>query len=433
MEATNQLFALVDVNNMYVACERSMNPKLHGRYVCVLSNNDGNVVARSPEVKALKVVKMGTPWHQIKDLVRQYQIIGLSSNYTLYANLSNRFVEVVRRYSPQVEIYSIDEVFLNLKGLVGIWGTPSALGQAMRSEILQWTTLPVCVGIASTKTLAKLANHVAKKFPLFEGVCDFSTMSAGRMAWLFNRIEVDEVWGVGRRIAARLHAMEIHTIQQLKHSDPQEIRAHFGVVMERTVSELRGISCLALEEVTSARKEIVSSRSFGTLVTSIEDLTEAVSVYIARAGEKLRAQESVCGAVHVFVQTNPFRPQDDQYSNGMTVPLIAPSDDNRVLAAAAIAGLRRIYRPHFNYKKAGIMLQDLAPSTHHQTTLFDDAPSRENATRIMGALDSLNQRYGKDTLHLAASGLQPRWAMRSENRTPCYTTRWEDLPCAVAK
>ena len=279
MQATNQLFALVDVNNMYVACERAMNPKLHGRYVCVLSNNDGNVVARSPEVKALKVVKMGTPWHQIKDLVRQYQIIGLSSNYTLYANLSNRFVEVVRRYSPQVEIYSIDEVFLNLKGLGGMWSTPTVLGQTMRGEILQWTTLPVCVGIASTKTLAKLANHVAKKFPLFEGVCDFSTMSVARMAWLFNRIDVDEVWGVGRRIAARLHAMEIYTIQQLKQSDPREIRAHFGVVMERTVSELRGISCLELEEVTPARKEIVSSRSFGTLVTSIEDLTEAVSVY----------------------------------------------------------------------------------------------------------------------------------------------------------
>ena len=433
MEATNQLFALVDVNNMYVACERAMNPKLLGRYVCVLSNNDGNVVARSPEVKALKSIRMGAPWHQIKDLVRQYQIIGLSSNYTLYADMSNRFVEVVRRYSPQIEIYSIDEVFLNLVGMASIWQTPTRLGQALRSEILQWTTLPVCVGIAPTKTLAKLANHVAKKLPLFEGVCDFSTTSAPRAAWLFNRIEVDEVWSVGRRIAARLHGMEIHTVQQLKDVDPREIRMHFGVVMERTVCELRGMSCLALEEVAPARKEIFSSRSFGTLVTSFEELAEAVSVYIGRAGAKLRTQHSVCGAVQVFVQTNAFRRQDDQYSNGITVPLISPSDDNRVLTAAAIAGLRRIFRVEFNYKKAGIILQDLSPSTTLQTTLFDDAPSRNNATKIMGALDALNQKFGRDTLHLAASGLQPRWGMRSSHRTPCYTTRWEDLPRASAK
>lgn len=219
---------------------------------------------------------------------------------------------------------------------------------------MQWTALPVCVGIGPSKTLAKLANHVGKKFPLFDGVCDFTSMSAARERWLLERIAVGEVWGVGRRIGDRLEEMGITTVQALKEASPRDIRAHFGVVMERTCNELRGLSCLALEEISPPRKEIVSSRSFGELVNTLDDLAEAVSMYVTRAGEKLRGQQSLCGALHVFVQTNPFRQQDEQYSNGLTIPFTDPTDDTRTLAGAALQGLRAIYRPGYRYKKAGV-------------------------------------------------------------------------------
>ena len=430
-DPTAQLFALVDVNNMYVSCERAFNPRLHNRPVVVLSNNDGCAVARSNEVKALGV-KMGTPWYQMQDLVRQHSIIGLSSNYTLYGDMSNRVMTILRSYSPNVEVYSIDESFLSLNGMDGMWASPAVMGQAIRTRILQWTGLPVCVGVGSSKTQAKLANHVAKKFPLFDSVCDFTTMSVARMRWLFVRIDVGEVWGVGRRIAARLHAMGIHTVQDLKDASPSGIRVHFGVVMERTCQELRGLSCLALEEVAPPRKEIVSSKSFGTMASDIGALEEAVSTYITRASEKLRAQRSVCSAVHVFVQTNRFRQQDPQYSNGVTVPLTEPTDDHRILAGAALQGLKVIFREGYQYKKAGVMLMDLAPNTIHQGTLFEAPQLSENSVRVMAAFDALNQRFGRDTVRLGSAGLAPRWAMRAENRTPCYTTRWDELPKANA-
>jgi len=426
-----QLFALVDVNNMYVSCERAFNPKLQGRPIVVLSNNDGCAVARSNEVKALGV-KMGTPWFQMKDLARQHGIIGLSSNYTLYGDMSNRIMTILRTYSPHVEVYSIDESFLSLNGMGGLWDSPTAMGQDIRKRILQWTSLPVCVGVGASKTQAKLANHIAKKFPLFDSVCDLTTMSAARMRWLFVRIDVSEVWGVGRRIAAKLADMGINTVQDLKDASPRDIRARFGVVMERTCQELRGLSCLALEEVPSPRKEIVSSKSFGTMAVSLTELEEAVSTYIARAAEKLRGQDSLCGAVHVFVHTNPFREQDPQYSNGLTVPLIAPTDDNRILAAAALQGLALIFREGYQYKKAGVMLMDLHANTISQGTLFDGQPPREQSARVMATLDALNQRFGRDALHIGSAGLVQRWAMKAENKTPCYTTRWDELPKAYA-
>lgn len=426
-----QLFALVDVNNMYVSCERAFNPKFQGRPVVVLSNNDGCAVARSNEVKALGV-KMGTPWFQMQDLVRQHGIIGLSSNYTLYGDMSNRIMTILRTYSPHVEVYSIDESFLSLNGMGGLWDSPTAMGQDIRKRILQWTSLPVCVGVGASKTQAKLANHIAKKFPLFDSVCDLTTMSAARMRWLFVRIEVGEVWGVGRRIAVKLNDLGIHTVQDLKDASPRDIRARFGVVMERTCQELRGLSCLALEEIAPPRKEIVSSKSFGAMAVRIEELEEAVSTYIARAAEKLRGQASLCGAVHVFVHTNPFRAQDPQYSNGLTIPLIAPTDDNRVLAAAALQGLALIFREGYQYKKAGVMLMDLRSNTISQGMLFDAQPPHEKSARVMATLDALNQRFGRDALHIGSAGLVQRWAMRAENKTPCYTTRWDELPKVYA-
>lgn len=398
----------------------------------VLSNNDGCAVARSNEVKALGV-KMGTPWFQMKDLVRQHGIIGLSSNYALYGDMSNRIMTILRQYSPYVEIYSIDESFVSLNGMDGLWETPAAMGQAMRTRIWQWTALPVCVGIGTSKTLAKLANHVAKKFPLFDSVCDFTTMSSARLRWLLIRVDVGEVWGVGRRTGARLHDMGIHTVQDLKDAAPRDMRDQFGVVMERTCLELRGLSCLALEEIAPPRKEIVSSRSFGAMVTSIDEVAQAMSSYLARATEKLRAQQSLCGAIHVFVQSNPFHPQDRQYSNGVTIPLIEPSDDDRVLADAARAGLERIFMEGIRYKKAGVMLLNPTPNIIRQGTLFEAIRPRDKSARVMAALDALNNRYGRGTLHLGSAGTIQRWAARADNKTPCYTTRWSELPKAHAR
>lgn len=426
-----QLFALVDVNNMYVSCERAFNPRLRDRPVVVLSNNDGCAVARSNEVKALGV-KMGTPWFQMQDLARQHGIVGLSSDYVLYGDMSNRIMTILRTYSPHVEVYSIDESFVSLNGMGGLWDTPTAMGQHMRAKILQWTTLPVCVGIGPSKTLAKLGNHIAKKFALFDSVCDLANMSDARMRWLFDRIDVGEVWGVGRRIGDKLRALGIHTVQDLKEASPRDMRARFGVVLERTCHELRGLSCLDLEEVAPARKEIVSSRSFGSMVHTLDELAEAVTAYVTRAGEKLRSQGSVCGAVNVFVQTNRFRTDDLQYSNGLTVPIIVPTDDSRVLASAALHGLVRIYREGFRYKKAGVMLMDLSPKGNLQGVLFDEARPRDRDVKVMAALDALNNRFGRDTVTLASAGLAPRWAMRSENKTPAYTTRWDELPKAYA-
>lgn len=431
-DPAKQIFALVDVNNMYVSCERAFNPRLRDRPVVVLSNNDGCAVARSNEVKALGV-PMGAPWFQMRDLARKHGIVGLSSNYTLYADMSNRIMTILRTYSPNVEVYSIDESFLSLNGLGSLWSSPTAMGQDIRAKVAQWTSLPVCVGIGQSKTLAKLANHVAKKFPLFDSVADFTTMSDARTAWLLQRIDVGEVWGVGRRISAKLRAMGISTVQDLKGAPPSTMRAHFGVVLERTCNELRGISCLELEEVAPPRKEIVSSRSFGAMVMTAAELGESISTYAARAGEKLRGQHSLCGAVHVFVQTNRFREQDEQYSNGITIPLIEPSADNRVLAGAALHGLAMIFRDGFKYKKAGIMLLNLQPDTQYQGKLFDFSTASARSLHAMSVLDVLNGRFGQDTVRLGSAGIVKRWAMLSENRTPRYTTNWNELPRVLAK
>lgn len=423
------MFALVDCNNFYVSCERVFNPGLEGKPVIVLSNNDGCAVARSNEARALGV-PMGAPWFKLKELARQHGIVALSSNYALYGDMSNRVMQILRGFSPRVEVYSIDESFLQLDGLTGIWTSYATLGQAIRQRVGQWTGLPVCVGIAPSKTLAKLANHLAKKKPEFNGVCDLTALPAAEVQRYFSALEVGEAWGVGRRIADRLAGMGIETVQALREADPKLLRQHFGVVLERTGNELRGLSCLSLEEVAPARKQMVSSRSFGVMVTTHNELQEAVSTYTARAAEKMRREGSICTGVHVFVQTSRFRQQDAQYSNGMTIPLTQATNDTRRLTAAALFGLKRIYRSGYEYKKAGVMLLELMPETMRQTSLLREPDSRSE--KVMQVLDGLNKEYGRNTLYLASSGIRQRWSALSENRTPRYTTRWEELPVAKA-
>ena len=422
------VFALVDCNNFYASCEKLFEPKLANRPVVVLSNNDGCVVARSAEVKALGI-PMGVPWFKIQKEAKQYGIVAFSSNYALYADMSNRVVEVLRQFAPQLEVYSIDESFLDLTGfnrdLV-------EYGQEIRQRIQQWLGLAVCVGIAPTKTLAKLANHCAKKgLAGAAGVCDFTTMRQAELAQLFGRIEVGEVWGVGRKIEARLAALGITTVQQLRDADPDMIRAKFSVVLERTVQELRGVSCLALEEVAPDKQQIICSRSFGQYIEDRDQLAEVVASYVARAAEKLRAQDSLAGALLVFIQTNPFNPKEPQYQRSMTLPLPEATADTRILVSWALKVLRRIYRPGFAYQKAGVMLSELRPRSMAQASLFV-GPETVRGKRLMSALDDINKRWGRGTLRTAAEGIEKPWQMKRQRLSPSYTTDWEGLPVVVA-
>ena len=420
-------FALVDVNNFYVSCERVFQPRLEGIPVVVLSNNDGCAVARSNEVKALGV-KMGTPWFQLQDLARQHGILAFSSNYTLYGDMSNRVSCILRDFCPELEVYSIDESFLRIETVVQLYGSAVAMGQQMRARIQQWTGLPVCVGVGPTKTLAKFANHLAKKHAEFDGVCDLHALTrAQRLGWM-QRIDVGEVWGVGSRIRKHLSAMGIDTVLDLRNASPKELRSHFGVVIERTCNELRGISCLELEDMAPSKQQIMCSRSFGKAVETLEELRESVTTYLATAAEKLRRQHSVAGAVYVFVMTNRFKAEEPQYNASITVPLAEPTDDTRVLTHAALKGLDAIYRTGFRYKKAGVLLTLLSDKNSRQSTLFEDPVAREKSARLMAAIDAINHTYGRGTVRCGTSGVAQGWAMRAGNRSPRFTTRWDELP-----
>ncbi len=423
--------ALIDGNNFYVSCERVFQPELEGKPVVVLSNNDGCVVARSQEVRALGVA-MGTPWFKLKDLVRQHGIIGKSSNYTLYADMSQRMHAVIGQFAPEQEIYSIDETFLDLTGFNR---NLVEYGQQIRQRVRQWTGIPVCVGVGGTKTLAKLANHSAKKIlvpEMADGVVNFNQMSPGELNQLFGSIDVGEVWGVGRKNKERLYDIGIQTVKDLRNSSVSRIKNEFNVVLARTVAELNGESCLALEEVAPPKQQIVSSRSFGQPVLLLEDLNEAVVSYASRAAEKLRKQHHVASAIQVFVQTNPFKPDEPQYNNGVTVKLAKQTNDTFLLASAALYGLKRIYKPGYAYKKAGVMLGSLCPENLVPVDLFTgfDEPETQRARTLMATLDEINAKMGRGTVRSAGEGIQKAWAMRSGNKSKAFTTDWEQLAIA---
>lgn len=336
------MFALVDGNNFYVSCERVFNPRLRDKPVVVLSNNDGCVVARSNEVKALGV-KMGTPWFQMKDLARQHDILALSSNYSLYADLSSRMMAVLGTYSPDQEIYSIDECFLGMQGFSHY--DLMDHGQRIRHQVLKWVGIPVCVGYGETKTLAKLANHCAKKnLAGVNGVCDLTRLSPSERSRVFAALPVNEVWGVGRRLTEQLLHRGIATVEQLRTADAETLRQAFSAVLERTVRELNGVSCLDLEAVAPNKQQILSSRSFGAYVYTLPELQEAVALYMSRAAEKLRRQGSIAGMVQVYIRTNPFKENAPQYQRGVNVPLTEATDDTLRLIRAAHWGLKRLYR-----------------------------------------------------------------------------------------
>lgn len=419
--------ALVDCNNFYVSCERAFNPALEGKPVVVLSNNDGCAVARSNEVKALGV-KMGAPWFQLRELALKHGIVALSSNYELYADMSNRVMTILSAFSPQQEVYSIDECFLDLAGFKS--RNLMRYGQEMRQRIRRWLGIPVCVGVAASKTLAKLANHVAKKQPGWQGVCDFGALAPSALEELLATIDVSEVWGVGRRTRERLGGMGIHNVSALKRADTALIRRRFSVTLERTVLELRGAPCLALEDIVPAKQQIISSRSFGSPVTSQQELSEAIATYMSRAAEKLRAQHCVAGAIQVNIRTSPHRVDDAQYSNAITLPLTTAGSDTRLLVRAALWGLKRLFRPGYRYANAGVMLLEISPDDNVQQSLFQTDADDGKSVRLMQAMDAINRRMGQDTVFLAGAGIGKRWRMKRGNKSPGYTTDWGEIAVA---
>jgi len=414
------MFALIDCNNFYASCERLFRPDLRNQPIVVLSNNDGCVIARSNEAKALGIA-MGEPFFKIKGLSRQHKVQVFSSNYTLYGDLSQRVMATIEAAWPQVEIYSIDEAFLDLRSM-----PPHLLDSfclALQKTILKVTGIPTSIGIGPTKTLAKLANYICKK------ELKIPTFNISEQRHWLHKIPVGEVWGVGRRWQKKLTERGIYSAGDLADSNAPIIRKQFNVVLMRTAMELQGISCTSTDEAP-ARQSIMSSRSFGVMQTQFSALASAVSSHCARACEKARKQDLLVQRVYVFVRSNPFREDLTQYTNSMDCRLTIASNDTRVITQAAKMCLKRLFKSGVAYKKAGVMLEELISSSQQQLNLFHqpEPGAMVKQAQVMNVVDAINQRFGSNAIKLAAEGYDRSWAMQSDMRSPCYTTRWEDLP-----
>jgi DNA polymerase V len=431
------VYALVDGNNFYVSCERVFRPSLNGRPVIVLSNNDGCAIARSNEAKALGI-GMGAPWFQIQQNLPNAGVVALSANFGLYGDMSNRMMSLAAGLGPDQEIYSIDESFINVQGVRDI----TLRAQRVRERILRWTGIPCGVGIGSTKTLAKLANHVAKtaerkpgSYPShFAQVANLADLSIEDLEAVLAATDLGEIWGIGRRIGEQLRGDGLKTALDVARMDPTHARRRWSVLVEKTVLELRGVVCIAFEDAPPAKKEIASTRSFGQPITELADLIEAVSEFASRAAEKLRRQNGKVGQVLTFVHTSPFRKQDKQYSRSIVVRLRRPTADTALIVAAAVRGMREIFMPGLNMAKAGVHLLDIYDGGIEQHELDLDKPEIDRST-LMTALDQLNNRFGRGTVSMASGGNQGerrQWIMKQELRTPNYTTCWLSMPTARA-
>jgi DNA polymerase V len=416
------VFALADCNNFYVSCERVFQPSLEGRPVVVLSNNDGCIIARSDEAKALGFT-MGDPYHLNKEKLTRHDVIVLSSNYALYGDMSRRVMDTLGIFTPEIERYSIDEAFLNLAGFERRGLTDDA--RLIRATVRRGTGIPVSIGIGPTKTLAKIANHLAKAQPEADGVRELTTADVDDA---LADIAVREVWGVGPRWATWLEAQGMATALDLKRADPKAMRRKMTVVGERLVYELNGRPCLPLEMVEPPRQGLTVSRSFGQTLTALQPIKEALVQFTGRAGEKLRRQHLMAGQVLVFVTTNRFSAMQPFYANSATVRLPYRTDFTPDLVEAATQLLETLYQPGFHYQKCGVMLLDLSPATQVQADLFDTRDRRREEW-LMRALDSLNADHGARTVQVGNNGGQrPAWAMRQAFRSPRYTTNWRELP-----
>lgn len=431
------MLALLDGNNFYVSCERVFRPSLQGRPVIVLSNNDGCAISRSDEAKALGV-KMGQPFHEFRQLEDRAGLISLSANFTLYGDMSDRMMTLAAGLGPGQEIYSIDECFIDLQGV----RDQVARARAIRARIHRWIGIPTCIGIAPTKTLAKLANHIAKNaerkpgsYPVQHAqVCHLGVLPMEEANALLASTAVGDVWGVGPRIGAQLRDAGVATALDLARMDPASVRRRWSVVLERTVRELQGMPCIDLDDAPAPKREIAVTRSFGRPVRDLEQLTQAVSEFSSRAAEKLRRQGSLAARVLVFAHTSPFRP-GPSWAKSLVVPLRRPTADTGRIVEAAVLGLRLIYEPGYDLAKAGVMLLELCDSSVLQGELDLEDEGGQNRGQLMSAIDRINARWGRATVRQGSTGTSTArrdWMMRQARRTPGYTTRLADVPVARA-
>jgi DNA polymerase V len=419
MSKAPPVFGLIDCNSFYASCERVFRPDLAKVPIVVLSNNDGCVIARSYDAKPY--VKMGEPYFQIKQKLKQHGIVPFSSNYALYGDMSERVMTLIESMVPAVEVYSIDEAFVDLAGINDVDG----LGRRIRSQVLCCTGIPVGVGIAHTKTLAKLANHTAKRLQVQTGgvvnICD-----SAKRDWVLRNTDVAEVWGVGHRMKMHLDAMGIKTAMDLAKADLWTLRKSFSVVIEKTARELAGTPCLELDEPDPPKQEICCSRMFGKRLTQLQPIKEAVATYMMRASEKLRAQSSLCKKIRVSIRTGMFNPEEAKYASGVVVDLPYPTDDVRLLTTAAVDALDRVFRLGFSYSKAEVMLLSLCQPGEYTDDLFASSQPAE-ATKVMAVLDEINGRWGRGTLRAASVPRDPEWGMRREMMSQSYTTKLDQL------
>ncbi|EBX0326831.1 DNA polymerase V subunit UmuC [Salmonella enterica subsp. enterica serovar Ago] len=422
------MYALADVNSFYASCEKVFRPDLRNKPVVVLSNNDGCVIARSPEAKRLGI-KMGVPWFQLKMTQFPEPVITFSSNYELYASMSNRVMSHLEELAPRVEQYSIDEMFLDVSGIDSCIDFED-FGRQLREHVRNGTGLTIGVGMGPTKTLAKSAQWASKEWPQFGGVLALTTGNPRRTEKLLSLQPVEEIWGVGRRISRKLSTMGITTALQLARANPAFIRKNFNVVLERTVRELNGVSCISLEEAPSPKQQIICSRSFGERVTTYEALRQAICQHAERAAEKLRGERQFCRHIAVFVKTSPFAVNEAYYANVASEKLLLPTRDTRDIISAAVKALDSIWLDGHRYAKAGVMLNDFTPSGVSQLNLFDEEQPRTQSDELMKVLDRINHS-GKGKIWFAGRGIAPEWQMKRDMLSPAYTTRWSDIPVAL--
>lgn len=432
------MIALIDASNFYVSCERVFRPSLNGRPVISLSNNDGCAIARSNEAKALGI-KMGQPWHELRHLEEEAGLIALSANFALYGDMSDRMMSIAAGLGPVQEIYSIDESFI---GLDGVRGDLTKRSRAVRDRINQWIGIPCGVGIGTTKTLAKLANHIAQTAERKPGsypdnlatVCNLVNLPGSDMDALLAATDVGEVWGVGRRIGQQLRDAGVKTVLDLAKLSPSMVRDRWSVVLERTVRELQGEACISLDNAPSPKKQIACTRSFGHPISEITPLIEAVSEFTSRTAAKLRRQSGLAGQILVFAHTSPFR-SGSHFSKSIVIPLRRPTADTRHLVQAAVMGVNQIYKQGFQLSKAGVMLLDLMLDNVLQGEFDFDAPETRDRGKLMAAMDAINDRFGRGAIHVGSAvgvGAQRDWSMRQERLTPQYTTKFSDIPIARA-
>ena len=411
------MIALIDINNFYVSCERLFNPTLINQPVVVLSNNDGCIISRSNEAKKLGI-KMGVPLFKVKKLLNDNKVNILSSNYPLYADMSFRTMQVLSAFADLQEIYSIDECFLDLSGQKNL----NVLGTLIRKRLSRWLGMPVCVGIAPTKTLAKFANHCAKTQDSWQGVCDFSKMKENEINQIMANVDVSKVWGVGAKTSAKLKKMDINSVLDLKLTNPAKINFYFNVNIERIVVELNRSICFPIITEAPKKNEILSSRSFGRPVSTIEMLSEAITTFLSRATYKARQQEMLATSVTLFIRSSSHKGRDNYYANAIRIPLAFPTNHHNLVTPIALEGLRAIFKPNIKYIKCGVLLSGLISESIQQKNLWPDIGNSS-----MEIVDKINNKFNKKSVRLGTEPLSPEWQMRQLNKSRSFTTSWDEL------